>query len=83
MWVVFTNGDYVGRFDPKTEKMETFRPPIKESEFGDGHLTMIDPAFQHVDGKLWVNVAFATGEPPEPLGIAIGSGVPGAADRVR
>jgi streptogramin lyase len=23
---------------------------------------MIDPAFQHVDGKLWANVAFATGE---------------------
>src|SRR5436190_10441638 len=50
------------RFDPKTEKMETFKPPIPESEFGDGHLTMIDPAFQHLDGKLWVNVAFATGE---------------------
>jgi len=50
------------RFDPKTEKMETFKPPISESEFGDGHLTMIDPAFQHVDGKLWTNVAFATGE---------------------
>ena len=50
------------RFDPKTEKMETFKPPIRESEFGDGHLTMIDPAFQHVDGKLWANVAFATGE---------------------
>ena len=50
------------RFDPKTEKMETFKPPIKESELGDGHLTMIDPAFQHVDGKLWMNVAFATGE---------------------
>jgi virginiamycin B lyase len=50
------------RFDPKTEKMETFKPPVKETEFGDAHLTMIDPAFQHVDGKLWVNVAFATGE---------------------
>jgi streptogramin lyase len=50
------------RFDPKTEKMETFKPPISESAFGDGHLTMIDPAFQHVDGKLWANVAFATGE---------------------
>jgi len=23
---------------------------------------MIDPAFQHLDGKLWANVAFATGE---------------------
>src|SRR6266852_4884993 len=50
------------RFDPKTGKMETFKPPIPESELGDGHLTMIDPAFQHVDGKLWANVAFATGE---------------------
>ena len=50
------------RFDPKTGKMETFKPPIPESAMGDGHLTMIDPAFQHLDGKLWVNVAFATGE---------------------
>jgi streptogramin lyase len=50
------------RFDPKTEKMETFKPPIPEAELGDGHLTMIDPAFQHLDGKLWANVAFATGE---------------------
>ena len=50
------------RFDPKTEKMETFKPPVSESDLGDGHLTMIDPAFQHVDGKLWMNVAFATGE---------------------
>jgi len=50
------------RFDPKTEKMETFKPPIQESTFGDAHLTMIDPAFQQVDGKLWANVAFATGE---------------------
>jgi virginiamycin B lyase len=50
------------RLDPKTGKMETFKPPIPESELGDGHLTMIDPAFQHVDGKLWANVAFATGE---------------------
>jgi streptogramin lyase len=50
------------RLDPKTGKIETFKPPIAESAFGDGHLTMIDPAFQHVDGKLWANVAFATGE---------------------
>ena len=26
------------------------------------NLTMIDPASQHVDGKLWANVAFATRE---------------------
>ena len=52
----------VVRFDPKTEKMETFKIPMPESAMGDGHLTMVDPAFQHVDGKLWLNVAFATGE---------------------
>ncbi|HYR91725.1 MAG TPA: carboxypeptidase regulatory-like domain-containing protein [Terriglobia bacterium] len=50
------------RFDPKTEKMETFKSPVPESDFGDGHLTMIDPAFQSVDGKIWANVAFATGK---------------------
>jgi streptogramin lyase len=50
------------RFDPKTGKFETSKPPIDESRMGDGHLTMIDPAFQHVDGKLWVNVAFASGD---------------------
>jgi streptogramin lyase len=50
------------RFDPKTEKMEVFKHPMAESAYGDGHLTMVDPAFQHVDGKLWVNVAYATGE---------------------
>jgi len=50
------------RLDPKNGKMETFPSPIPESQLGDAHLTMIDPAFQDVDGKLWVNVAFATGE---------------------
>ena len=50
------------RFDPKTEKMEQFKIPVSDKEMGDGHLTMIDPNFQHVDGKLWINVAFATGE---------------------
>ena len=49
------------RFDPKTEKMDVFKHPMAESTYGDGHLTMVDPAFQHVDGKLWINVAFATG----------------------
>ena len=49
------------RFDPKTEKMEVFKHPMAESAYGDGHLTMIDPAFQHLDGKLWVNIAFDTG----------------------
>jgi virginiamycin B lyase len=50
------------RFDPRTEKMETFKPPIPESNIGDGHLTMIDPSFQQVDGKIWVNVADGTDE---------------------
>jgi virginiamycin B lyase len=50
------------RFDPKTEKMETFKPPIADSNIGDGHLTMIDPSFQQVDGKIWVNVADGTDE---------------------
>src|SRR5215510_2161442 len=52
----------VVRFDPKTEKWETFKPPVQEKDLGDGHLTMIDPAFQDVDGKIWLNVAFANGE---------------------
>ena len=52
----------VVRFDPKTEKWETFKPPVSEKDLGDGHLTMIDPAFQDVDGKIWLNVAFANGE---------------------
>ena len=51
----------LARLDPKTGKIETFKLPRPESEMGDGHLTMIDPAFQHVDGKLWLNVAFDTG----------------------
>ena len=50
------------RFNPKTEKMETFPSPVPESQLGDGHLTMIDPAFQHVDGKIWINVAGGTDE---------------------
>jgi virginiamycin B lyase len=50
------------RFDPKTEKMETFKAPMPDSGFGDGHLTMIDPAFQQLDGKIWVNVADGTDE---------------------
>lgn len=52
----------IARLDPKTGKMETFKLPRPESTFGDGHLTMIDPAFQHVDGKLWINIAADTGE---------------------
>jgi streptogramin lyase len=52
----------IARLDPKTGKMETFKPPLSESQIGDSHLTMIDPSFQHVDGKIWVNIAFTTGE---------------------
>lgn len=52
----------VVRFDPKTEKMETFKSPIPDSKFGTGHLTMVDPSFQHLDGKLWINVAEGTDE---------------------
>ncbi|MBI4888560.1 MAG: carboxypeptidase regulatory-like domain-containing protein [Acidobacteria bacterium] len=52
----------IARLDPKTGKLETFRSPLEESSFGDAHLTMVDPAFQHLDGKLWANVAFDTGE---------------------
>src|SRR5882672_4209132 len=50
------------RLDPKTGKMETFKAPVPDSSIGDGHLTMVDPAFQNVDGKLWINVAFDTSE---------------------
>jgi streptogramin lyase len=50
------------RFDPRTEKMETFKHPMADSTYGDAHLTMIDPAFSHLDGKLWINIAFDTGE---------------------
>jgi virginiamycin B lyase len=50
------------RLDPKTEKMEFFKPPVADSDIGAAHLTMIDPWFQNVDGKIWVNVAGANGE---------------------
>jgi streptogramin lyase len=51
----------LARFDPRTEKFEVQKLPMAESTYGDGHLTMVDPAFQHLDGKLWINVAFDTG----------------------
>jgi streptogramin lyase len=50
------------RLDPKTGKMETFQLPTPEATWGDGHLTMIDPAHMDVDGQLWFNIAFDTGE---------------------
>ena len=50
------------RFDPKTQKMEEFKSPVPDSKIGAGHLTMIDPSFQQVDGKIWINVAEGTDE---------------------
>jgi virginiamycin B lyase len=52
----------LARFDPKTEKFDVQKLPMPESAYGDGHLTMIDPTFQHLDGKLWLNVAADTGK---------------------
>jgi len=52
----------IARLDPKTGKMETFQLPQPEATWGDAHLTMIDPAHMDVDGQLWFNVAFDTGE---------------------
>jgi virginiamycin B lyase len=50
------------RLDPKTGKMEEFKSPVADADIGDGHLTMIDPWYQNVDGKLWMNVADGTDE---------------------
>ena len=50
------------RLDPSTGKMETFKAPIADDKIGTGHLTMIDPHFQDVDGQLWINVAEGTEE---------------------
>jgi virginiamycin B lyase len=50
------------RLDPKTGKMDTFKAPIPEDQIGTGHLTMVDPSFRQVDGKLWINVAEGTDE---------------------
>jgi streptogramin lyase len=50
------------RFDPKTEKMETFKAPVPDNKIGSGHLTMIDASSQQVDGKIWINVADGTDE---------------------
>jgi streptogramin lyase/mono/diheme cytochrome c family protein len=52
----------IARLDPKTGKMETFQLPTPEATWGDAHLTMIDPAHMDVDGQLWFNIAFDTGE---------------------
>ena len=47
----------IARLDPKTGKIETFKLPVADDKIGTAHLTMIDPNFQDVDGKLWINVA--------------------------
>jgi len=52
----------VVRLDQKTGKMEFSKVPVPEPNIGAAHLTMIDPSFQNVDGKIWVNVAGANGE---------------------
>ena len=45
----------VVRFDPKTEKMRVWASP--DWNVGDARVTMIDPNFSSVDGKIWVNEA--------------------------
>jgi len=50
------------RFRPQDRENRDLQVSVPESDFGDGHLTMIDPAFQNEDGKIWANVAFATGK---------------------
>lgn len=50
------------RLDPETGKMQEFKPPIPESQYGHGHITMIDPWFRDVDGWIWLNVARGTDE---------------------
>jgi streptogramin lyase len=52
----------IARLDPKTGKIETFKLPSAEATWGDAHLTMIDPAHMDVDGQLWINIAYDTGE---------------------
>lgn len=52
----------IARLDPKTGKIETFQLPSPEATWGDAHLTMIDPAHMDVDGQLWINIAYDTGE---------------------
>ncbi|HWG07210.1 MAG TPA: carboxypeptidase regulatory-like domain-containing protein [Beijerinckiaceae bacterium] len=43
------------RFNPKTEKFDVF--PAPDAQIGDTRVTMIDPSFEQVDGKVWVNEA--------------------------
>jgi streptogramin lyase len=43
------------RLDPKTGEMKIW--PSPDSNVGDAHMTMVDPRFATVDGKIWVNEA--------------------------
>jgi streptogramin lyase len=43
----------VVRFNPKTEKMDIW--PSADWNIGDNRVTMVDPSFASVDGKVWVN----------------------------
>ena len=43
------------RLDPKTGKMDIW--PSPDSNVGDAHMTMVDPRFATIDGKIWVNEA--------------------------
>jgi virginiamycin B lyase len=61
-WYSDFNSQYFGKLDVKTGKMETFQLPTPAATWGDAHLTMIDPAHMDVDGQLWFNIAFDTGE---------------------
>jgi streptogramin lyase len=45
----------VARFDPATEKVETF--PAPGYDYGNTRVTMVKPQYSHLDGKLWVNLA--------------------------
>jgi len=45
----------VVRFNPKTEKMETW--PSPDWNKGDARVTMIDPRFATESGEIWVNEA--------------------------
>ena len=49
----------VVRFNPKTEKMDTW--PAPDWQTGDARVTMIDPRFATDTGEIWVNEA---GLPP-------------------
>jgi virginiamycin B lyase len=43
----------IARFDPRSGKMEVWPTPRWKND--DSRITMVDPAFSHVDGKVWAN----------------------------